>query len=205
MIEELLIEYDFLFGEVKRRLHNTDDKPTWNIRCKEFLRFLQVKDKTSNGGLPPLLDAIWHECILNTRAYTSICKRLCGEYVHHTTMSEQDDELERQSRVDQTVINYRKRFREEPHESMFVQEEEAKQDVYQIFVKDLQGKTRTVQGNPWMLIREVKEQLARKIGIAPDVQRLVYAGKTLDNNKSCWACGIMSDSTLHLVLSVGGC
>jgi hypothetical protein len=124
MIEELLIEYNILFIEVKRRLRNTDDKPKWNATCKEFLRFLQVKDKNTNGGLPPLLDAIWHECILNTRAYTSLCKRLCGDYIHHATTSEQHDEQEKQSRVDQTVINYRKRFREEPCESLFAQEED---------------------------------------------------------------------------------
>ena len=74
----------------------------------------------------------------------------------------------------------------------------------QLFVKSINGKTRTVEVNTTDTIRQIKEQIRDKEGINPDEQRLIYAGKNLDDDKTVSDYNLSSDATLHLVLRVRG-
>ena len=74
----------------------------------------------------------------------------------------------------------------------------------QIFIKSISGKTTTYDVETTDIISFIKNKIQHKEGIALGQQRLVFAGKQLDESKTLAYYNIQNQSTIHLLLRLRG-
>ena len=73
-----------------------------------------------------------------------------------------------------------------------------------IKVKTLTGKEIEIDIEPNDKVERIKERVEEKEGIPPPQQRLIFAGKQMNDDKTAEYYKIVGGSVLHLVLALRG-
>lgn len=215
----------FLYFHIKKNQILPDD--LLKSAIKEYRKFMALKmvERDWNAQTlspPPILDVIWHAHILFTEDYLNFCNVAIGRMVHHNPNGtfEKDEKISRQKTTLQFLFSI---FGELcPHDKSFLvwfpedtleafrrqdifssKDYFSSKDSYDIFVKS--GKTMQISVRPETFVWELKLHITAKKGIPMSQQRLVFAGKNLNINKTMAECGIQKYSHLHLVLRIAGC
>jgi ubiquitin-large subunit ribosomal protein L40e len=75
---------------------------------------------------------------------------------------------------------------------------------YPIYIKTLTGCTLNIMVNASMTIEALKLSIQDREGIPPDQQRLIFAGKQLEDGMILRDCNIQRESVLHIVTRLRG-
>ena len=83
-------------------------------------------------------------------------------------------------------------------------QEKKNMTTMQVFVKNLAGRSIPIDIQPSDTIEAVKQKIQDREGIPPDQQRLIYAGKPLEDTRAVSDYGITKGANLFLVLRLRG-
>lgn len=153
----------------------------------------------------PLMDSIWHHCILSTRFYKSLCDKLCnGRFLHHRIPPDTPEETAaRNERLAVMRFAYHRVYGVDPLET------NAPEPVpcsYQIFVKYLTGVMYLINANPSDTVYFFKLRIWAETQIPPCQQLLVFDGRHFEDHCQLQDYPtLQNESSMYLVLNLRGC
>tara|TARA_B110000014_G_C19769445_1_gene400398 strand:+ start:153 stop:623 length:471 start_codon:yes stop_codon:yes gene_type:complete len=85
---------------IKEQPHKNWSPELFNTAKEEYRRFLELEYRYPDLNFGPtcIMDDLWHQHILDTKAYTRDCAEILGKYLHHAP-SFDDSESEKDERM----------------------------------------------------------------------------------------------------------
>ena len=214
-----MFAYPELFREVKRQtmrqLALGDE--TSLILCSELCRALSCKASHPDPmslSLPPLLDHAWHVPILNTKEYARFCQENFGQFLDHTTVTDEDSGEEKQERIDALRKLYQTTYGREPNPSLwqFHREDDnvANPDprgisqrieltgLVTLYVKTILGQSLVLHVPHNATVLELNRRIEMLDGPRSDQQRIIFNGKQLEEGGTIDAYAICHESTIYV-------
>lgn len=74
----------------------------------------------------------------------------------------------------------------------------------QLLVKTVSGRTLSLEVQPTETVESVKKMLQERENVDVDHQRLVFAGKELDDSDAIGVYGISSETTVEMLFKMAG-
>ncbi|CAE8630497.1 unnamed protein product [Polarella glacialis] len=73
-----------------------------------------------------------------------------------------------------------------------------------LFVRDLAGRTLSLDAAPEADVASIQQQIAAEHGVPSCEQRLIFGGRSLEASELLGACGVTEESTLFVSLELQG-
>ncbi len=162
-----------------------EDSIILGLPSKEIIIVKYLKNKTS-------MKSIFNVVERNLNYYISL--HLLGEEINDLSKTPEMYNISNMNKYIEVKDKYKdEKFNPNKYDEFF-----------SLFVKSLEGKTITLKGNNNMTIFELKLQILEKYGTSIKHQRLIFAGRQLEDNRTISDYMLSKDSNLSLVYRLAG-
>jgi hypothetical protein len=174
------------------------------MALREFERFLEIKQWTQDSehtkiSPTPLMDAVWHATLLETKLYERIEEHI-GMRLHHSADGASSDEEATAARKRRLLTMrhlYRARYNALPLERAAFGSGAA----FHVIIQELTGDSTQIELHPDDTIATLKQMFFEVEGYTPpDQQRLIFARKQVRNEEcalECVSVSELNDSVAH--------